>query len=182
MSLVDNPTILSGDVLSEMDVDSLLALDVNNVEEIKDFVPMPSGFFRFNVTNTSLEELGDDKNPAITVEFNLTECTELLNADNVEDAEVIATSFADGATVKHKESFFLNSNARKTAYGIRSFVTIFKGAVPEGQAASVQELMELSIGTSGLALIEKSSYIPAGKTEEERRYSSRIKPTAVLFD
>lgn len=174
-------TILSGAVLSEMSVDDLLLLDVNDMEAVVDFVPMPTGFYRFSVKACTMEEMGDDKVPAIQVEVTLTENTELANPEKEEDAEIIATAFADGATVKHVENFFLKGN-NKSAYGVRAFATMFKALVPEGQKANVPELMELAVGSSGTCLIEKSSWIPKGKTEEDRKWGSRIKPTAVAFD
>ena len=173
---------LTGAVLSEMDVASLLAIDIDLVEVVTDFAPMPTGMYRFNVKGTELKEFGDDKKMGIQTEFCLTECVELAHADNQDDVDVVTAGFADGATVKHIETFFLDGGKKKTAYGLRSFVTLFKALVPAGAKANPQELMELSVGSSGVCFIEKGSYIPEGKTEEERKYTSRIKCTAVMFD
>lgn len=174
--------ILKGDVLSELSVDDLLELDVDLIDEVTDFMAMPSGHFRFNVTAVALEDVGGEGKKAIKVEFSLPSLVELADPNDEEAVELVAASFADGATVDHSEYFFLDGGKKKSAFGIRSFSTIFKPLVPEGTKAKVSELMELAMGSSGEAYIEKTSYIPEGKTEAERKYNSRIKPTMVIFD
>ncbi len=178
MSLT-NQTI-ANEELALMDVDALLQVDVNIMEEVADFIPMPSGSYRFNVGTPEIAEVGKEDKKAIKCAFSLTECTELANPENAEDVETITNSFVDGKTVDHIEVFMLESKNAKSAYGIRAFVTIFKKLLPLGQTATVAELMELATGASGEALIEKSSYTPEGS--DEKRFSSRIKATAVVFD
>lgn len=176
----NNQTVANAE-LAQMDVEALLEMDVDLIEEVADFVPAPTGGYRFNVGTPSIEELGAENKKAIKVPFTLTECTELGDPDSTEDAEVVGNLFSDGKTVEHNEHFFLEAKEGATsAYGIRAFCTIFKGLLPLGQTAKVSELMELAAGSSGECWIEKSSYKKQGS--EEVKWSSRIKATAVSFD
>ncbi len=173
--------LIANETLSQMDVDALLEVDVNNIEEVAEFVPMPTGMYRFTVGTPSIEEVGKNNSKAIKVPFTLTECVEVGNPDNEEDVEIVATTFAEGGTVVQNENFFLeSSNSSKTAYGVRSFVTIFKQLLEAGQTANVSQLIEYAAGSSGEALIEKSSYKKEGS--DEVLYSSRINANNVVFD
>ena len=173
-------TVLKGDVLSEMDVDSLLDLDIDLIDEISDFIAPPTGVYRFNVKGMEVAEVGGEGKQAIKASLVLTQLVELSNPDKVEDVELAQVLFADGATIEHTEFFFLDGGKKKSAYGIRSFATMFKALVPAGTKAKTSELMELAIGASGEGLIERNSYVPEGQTEA--KFSSRFKATAVSFD
>lgn len=167
-NLAAEGTVIDSKVLATMSVEDMLNIDVNMVEAVSDFSPLPSGLYSISVESVGLEEVGAENKPVIAVEYQINGVVE-LNDDSEADQ-------VGDLPRKHTENYFLQGG--KTAYGLRSFVTIFKPLAGD-QAALVTDLMEMAIGATGEAVLERKTR--KNKNTGELNTNTNINANAVMW-
>lgn len=69
--------IVKADELNELDIDTLLDLDIDSVEQVKEFKLLPKGAYNFEVAGSDLEEVNGK--PTIIVRLKVLEVLELVD-------------------------------------------------------------------------------------------------------
>jgi hypothetical protein len=161
-------TVIKGSVLAEMNIEDMLAADMGSMELVTDFTPMPSGMYDIEVKTVEVTEVGAENKPAIKVEYSINGIVELADEADLE--------LVGDLPRKHTEHYFLQG---KNAYGLRSFVTIFKPVALNAGVNTVEDTLEAAIGSVGQALIEKRRY--KDKNTGEMKESSGIVATQVSW-
>lgn len=156
--------------LAAMSLEDLMEIDINQVEEVKDFVPFPTGEYRFEVTSIAFDEVGSEDKPVIAVEWNILEVVELANEEEADQVGEIPRV--------QKENYFLQGG--KTAYGVRAFLTAFREIGARNNCTKLPEIMEAGIGATGQAMIERKTR--KDRETGEARTNSSINATLVTFD
>lgn len=156
--------------LANMSLDELMDIDINQVEAVKDFIPFPTGSYRFEVTSVGFDEVGAEDKPVITVEWNILEVVELVDASQADEVGEVPRV--------QKENYFLTGG--KTGYGVRAFLTAFREIGVRNGCTKLPEIMEAAIGATGEALIERKTR--RNKDTGENHTNSSISATMVTFD
>lgn len=162
-------TKIASSVLSQMNVEDLLTLDINNVEIITDIPVVPAGFYNFTVKNSGLGTTGKagEEKPAIKVELALTGCE---GTDNAADMEIVSNLDLANSPLKYTENFGLTA---KDGYGVRAFATFANGFAQSTGITQVQALVEAINGGTGVCYISINRYLPQGQADAPENYRER---------
>lgn len=163
--------------LAQLDVEALLNIQVQEVEHIKDYVPLPTARYDFTVKNVGIEEVGNDKTKAIVVEMDVTGCdTETL--EKPEDSDDLP-NFEEEA-FSTKSMFFLESTKPgvEDNRGIRDFLTL-GAAIEGGEELTAAQLIEQLPGMQGQGQWRRRSFRDAA---DNQRTVSNLATHTVEFN
>ena len=156
--------------LSNMSAEELLNMDLETVQELTEFQALPSGSYRFEVSESEVTTAGKENKPVIKIELSVLECTELKNP---EDQEVLDTIEFPR---KMKETIWL---AAKNGYGIKRFKTFMGHIAQEHGLSNARDVLEAANGMSAEAYVKKTSNTD---NDGETRYFNEIDVHTVAWD